>query len=241
MALCLALVVGCGQSLGDAKKLGFESVEEMNKGISRGFKTGKEFAEAIKNATSLGFDSVDEMLALNAKGFKTKNEFKIAEEKRIEAEKIAEDQRRDRAEIASFGDKCSGGLKTNIWSFASNNGRISNAQLIIGTTISALNMDGFELDDKDLLSGKNKIIMAGIASFQGKDIPACVEKVDLKFINRSRGEKKTECFIQAYQDDDEFKMLRGVSVFECGEMQTKINEWVDSKNIRKLTNYEREF
>ncbi len=271
VAVCVSLLVGCGPSLEDAKKLGFESVDEMKslqaqgfknkseygeseakklgfsnfdemkKAISQGFKNGNELAEAGKKAKDLGFDSVDEMIELNSKGFKTKYEFKISEEKRIEAERIAENQRRDRAEIASFGDKCSGGLNSDVWSFAFNKGRISNAQLIIGTTITFLNSSGFELNEKDLLGQKNKLIMAGIGSFQGNDIPACVEKIELKFTNRSRGERKTECFIQAYQDDAEFQMLRGISVFGCDEMDVKIKQWVDSKNIRKLTQYEREF
>ena len=270
LTLCLILSA-CGPSASDAQKLGFESVEEMKSLQEKGFKTKAEFNEADakkqgfanfeemkkrnsqgyktvqevqaaqKKASSLGFDSIEEMLDLTAKGFKNKKEFTIAEEKRLEEERLAEIRKQEQAEVASFAEKCSGKLQTDVWSFAFNKGRLSTAQLLIGTTISINNMDGFTLSESDMLSGKNQLVMAGIGSFQGKAIPACIEKVELKFTNRVRGERKTVCFMQAYQDDHEFQMLRGISVFDCKDMDEEIPKWVESRGIKKLTKYERLF
>jgi hypothetical protein len=41
----LAFLVGCGPNIDDAKKLGFESVEQMKDLQSRGYKTKKDFLE----------------------------------------------------------------------------------------------------------------------------------------------------------------------------------------------------
>lgn len=70
------LLSACGPSLEDARKAGFQSVEEMKQYKERGFNTMREFeaaqAEDIKRS---GFASLEEMNTFRARGFKTKADF----------------------------------------------------------------------------------------------------------------------------------------------------------------------
>jgi hypothetical protein len=68
-------ISGCSPSIEDAKKLGFNSVEEMNDLKSKGFKTKIEFknSEAIK----LGFSNSTEKDWADAAGAKTKAEYDL--------------------------------------------------------------------------------------------------------------------------------------------------------------------
>jgi hypothetical protein len=44
--------------------------------------------------------------------------------------------------------------------------------------------------------------------------------VDLHFVNRSQGERNTECFAEAYTNDKEFGMFRNIKVMRCDELDT---------------------
>jgi hypothetical protein len=118
-ATLFMLLVGCGPSLEDAKKLGFDSVDEMKALTAQGFKTkndwleeeakklgfeshqqklemkvynirsGQEMRAAKSKMKELGFESLDEMKKLEAAGFKTKAE-KVAKDKADENKRIVE-------------------------------------------------------------------------------------------------------------------------------------------------------
>jgi len=71
-AVTLSLIAACGPNLGDATKLGFESVEQMKKLQANGFKTMDDFI--VAESKRLGFDDVAEMKTLQADGFNSKEQ-----------------------------------------------------------------------------------------------------------------------------------------------------------------------
>jgi hypothetical protein len=80
----ILLLVGCGPSLNDAKKLGFDSIEEMNFLRGAGFKTRADFdklgflsLDEYKDGVKLGFSS-GEIYKLKKKyGFEDKAQYEL--------------------------------------------------------------------------------------------------------------------------------------------------------------------
>ena len=127
--------------------------------------------------------------------------------------------------------ECDMKLKTSIWYAAFDKGKFSPAELVIGTTIAAYAINGFELDEKELRSQDNIVLDVGWGKFKDKPIPACLEKVDLRFTNRVLGERKTECFAAAYTSDKEFGMLRDIKVMKCDEIEAEMPKWTELKGV----------
>jgi hypothetical protein len=66
------ILVGCGPSLEDARKLGFSSVEEMEKAQNEGYRDKAEYDARYKK---FGFSSLPEMLALQARNYGVKQDY----------------------------------------------------------------------------------------------------------------------------------------------------------------------
>ena len=72
-AFGFALILsGCGPSLQDARKLGFSSVEEMEKAKNEGYKDKSEYDVRYER---FGFSSLSEMLALQARNYTIKQDY----------------------------------------------------------------------------------------------------------------------------------------------------------------------
>jgi hypothetical protein len=129
---------------------------------------------------------------------------------------------------------CDMKLTTAIWYVPFDKGTYSKAELLIGSTIAAYKLSGFELDEKELRYQSNVVLDVGTGQFKEKAIPACVEKVDLHFVNRSQGERKTECFAEAYTNDKEFGMFRNIKVMRCDELDTEMPKWMTEHLVRGM-------
>ena len=126
---------------------------------------------------------------------------------------------------------CDMNLATSVWYAAFSKGKFTGPELIIGTTIAANKLAGFELDEKEV-RGQSKIVVdVGTAMFKDKPVAACLEKVDLNFVNRSAGERKTACFAEAYINDQEFKMFRALKVMECGKIAEEMPSWITANQV----------
>jgi uncharacterized protein YecT (DUF1311 family) len=127
--------------------------------------------------------------------------------------------------------ECDMKLPTSVWYAAFDKGKFSPAELIIGTTIAAYAINGFELDEKELRNQSNSLLEVGWGKFKDKSIPACLEKVDLRFTNRTLGERKTECFAAAYTSDKEFGMFRDIKMMKCDEIEAEMPKWAEVKGV----------
>jgi uncharacterized protein YecT (DUF1311 family) len=127
--------------------------------------------------------------------------------------------------------ECDKNLTTSIWSAAFNKGEYSRGQLMIGLSIAANKLSDFELDEKELLNQKNIVLDVGVGQFNGKPIPACLEKVDLNYVNRLKGERKSECFAEAYLNDKEFGMFRSIRVMKCEDIEAEVPKWIEAHQI----------
>ena len=131
-----------------------------------------------------------------------------------------------------FSNKdCDMNLATSVWYAAFDKGKWSGADLIIGTTIAANKLAGFELDEKEVRGQSKAVLDVGAGKFKEKPIPACLEKVDLNFVNRSAGERKTVCFAKAYLNDNEFQMYRAIKVMDCGKVAEEMPGWIATNNV----------
>jgi hypothetical protein len=126
---------------------------------------------------------------------------------------------------------CDMGLKTSVWYAAFDKGKFTGPELIIGATIAANKLAGFELDEKELRGQSNIVMDVGSGMFKEKPVAACLEKVDLNFVNRSAGERKTACFAEAYLSDKEFKMFRSLKVMECGKVAEEMPGWIEANKV----------
>jgi uncharacterized protein YecT (DUF1311 family) len=126
---------------------------------------------------------------------------------------------------------CDMKLATSVWYAAFDKGTYSPAERIIGLTIAANKLTGYELDEKELRGQSNTVLEVGAGKFKEKSIPACLEKVDLNFTNRSQGERKKDCFAAAYTSDKEFGMFRDIKIMKCEDIDIEMPKWVKEKNI----------
>jgi hypothetical protein len=67
---------------------------------------------------------------------------------------------------------CDMKLTTAIWYATFDKGTYSKAELLIGTTIAAYKLSGFELDEKELRNQSNVVQDVGTGQFKEKAIPA---------------------------------------------------------------------
>ncbi len=126
---------------------------------------------------------------------------------------------------------CGMELNTSIWYAAFDKGTYSQAELLIGTSIAANKISGFELDEKEVRDMRQIVDAVGGGEFKGRRIPACLEKINLNYVNAFAGERKSECFAEAYLHDHEFKVFRELKVMRCEDIDTEMTKWVSENKI----------
>ena len=100
-AFILAVLAACGPNLEDARKLGFDSVAQMELYQKAGFKKMQDFEKlgfdslkqlqvfqkegfkTMHDFNKLGFNNLDEMKSMQVKGFKTYGDYEIANAKKL--------------------------------------------------------------------------------------------------------------------------------------------------------------
>ena len=218
--LCIFLLVisGCDNKSTEATKLGFSSVQEMEEIHSKGWHTKAQYEDDA--AKKLGFNSAAEM--------------KIALEKqRVEKERLANEAILAEQKRKEMAAQCDYNLASVMYEYAFNRGRISGAVEAIGYHLAAAQtIDKMELEKDKQLGEKTVIQAAGIADYNGKQLPACIEKINLNLVNRSEGKRNTLCYMLGYIYDKEFGMYRKMKAAECKEFN--IEEWKTSAGIVKL-------
>jgi fructose-specific phosphotransferase system component IIB len=154
--VCIFILVACSPSQDDAKKLGFENVEEMQSIQKQGYKSKEECNGRF---TKFGFESLKQMEELNSRGFNTLADFKNVKE-------LTPDFFYDRCKSRSVEVYESNCLSKRISWF----GEITNVGGSSGAKVQVLNDDGtplkdsFAIDSKSLdalvsIKDKNKRIM----------------------------------------------------------------------------------
>ena len=218
--LSLIVIYGCSNDEDEAKKLGFSNAAEMKEIHSKGWHTKERYDEDM--AIAAGYSSYSEMKkALEKK--------RLAEEEKVRQEALAAERRKNLAV------KCTYDVPSIINSFAFSGGRIMPPLMIIGTTISATKMlERYELEEEKQNLERKQVLMAGSHDFEGRVLPACVEKLNLNYINRAEGKRKTGCFQIAYVADAEFKMVRNISTFACEDSDSELKKWVEEYKISDL-------
>jgi hypothetical protein len=84
----------------------------------------------------------------------------------------------------------------------------------LAMTIAKQQLDGFEVETP----APTLVAMeVGTASWNGKRLPAAIVRVTVPFMNRSAGQRRDVCLVQAALHDEEFKMWRGMQTFGCQE------------------------
>jgi hypothetical protein len=218
--LCIFLLAlsGCDNKSTEATKLGFSSVQEMEEIHSKGWHTKAQYDNDA--AKKLGFNSAAEM--------------KVALEKqRVEKERIANEAILAEQKRKEMAAQCDYNLASVMYDYAFNRGRISGAVEAIGYHLAAAQtIERMELEKDKQLNERTIIQAAGIADYNGKQLPACIEKINLNLVNRSEGKRNTLCYMLGYIYDKEFGMYRKMKVAECKEFN--IDEWKSSAGIISL-------
>jgi len=212
-----AVLFGCSGEADEAKKLGFASVDEMKEAHAKGWHTKERYEEDA--ARQKGFGSVAEMKAAIAKK-------KEEEEKAILQRKLAVEKR------AQFAKECDFDMPTAISAYLYRKGLVSGGMEIIGFYIQARRYSGMEVEKDKQEQEKKQVVAAGVADFNGREIPACVEQLTLHFVNRSEGKRDTYCYMMGYLHDKEFGMYRAMESKECGEFNK--TEWANKSGVKVI-------
>lgn len=123
--------------------------------------------------------------------------------------------------------ECDYQVASSVGAFARNsNYRLSLPLSEIGFYIAAMNQKGFEYEDS-----KGELINAGSAKYETRELPACLEEVRLKFVNKFAGKRESACFNIAYLRDREFSMYRKIEVFHCEDIDKKIAPWLKENGV----------
>lgn len=128
-------------------------------------------------------------------------------------------------------EECNLGLKTSVWYAEFEGGKYSNAELIIASSIAANRLQGYLLDERELRNQSNKVIKKGFAKYNNRNLPACVEKIELNYVNSEAGERRRECFIMGYISDKEFKIFRKLQVMHCENPNNALSNWIYENEI----------
>lgn len=72
----------------------------------------------------------------------------------------------------------------------------------------------------------------GLAKFRSRLIEAISIKVELPMLNRLIGEKKTECFMFTWINDDEFTMRRSPLIVPCAAYPAQFKIWSDANQFK---------
>jgi hypothetical protein len=219
LAMVLMFAIsGCDNKSSEAKKLGFSSVQEMEEIHSKGWHTKSQYEE--DSARQLGYKSAADMKIALAR--------EKQEKERLENEaKLAEQKRKEMA------GQCQYNLASVMYDYAFNGSRISGAVEEIGFYLAAAKMvEKMELDKEKQINERTQIQAAGVADFNGRPIPACVEKLTLNLVNRFEGKRSQACYMLGYLYDKEFGMYRKMKVAECKEFD--INAWKNSVGASQL-------
>lgn len=218
--LVCVFITGCSGESQEAKNLGFDSLEEMKDIHKQGWHTKNQYNE--DTARINGFSNYAEM-----KAFEEKKKIEL-EEKKKKTEQAAKNREK-------FSSACTYDLASVIYDYRYNGGRLSGATEIIGYYIQAVRMrDGADIEKKLQITEKKNVAHAGIATFQGRKVPACIEKVQLHFVNQLQGFRTNKCYALAYIYDGDFQMYRSMKSMECHEIDSNIDAWTKDANVSEI-------
>lgn len=132
--------------------------------------------------------------------------------------------------VASYA-ACDFNLAHSVYNFAFNNVPLDGAAADIGFSItSATFQNGWEVDKSRQGQEKKDVVAIGITSFNGTRLPACVEKVVVHYVNRSKGERKSACYEMGYVDGRNSGKYHDMSEHTCRKFS--IAKWARNNRIR---------
>lgn len=177
-------LIACGPNLEDAKKLGFESLEEMKDLQAQGYPTKNDFDMRYKK---FGFDTPEEMQLVQTRGYATKEIYKSV--KALTPQKFNEICMKETPE--NYKSQCLG--KQVSWL-----GRVESVSNSFGVNIRVLNDDGtvpdssFTVDIKSLLSSVSLGDKGKLIEFDGRIAKRNVISPDVESIGYARLENSSE-------------------------------------------------
>jgi hypothetical protein len=128
--------------------------------------------------------------------------------------------------------QCAYDVPNIIYNYAFNGTRVQSPLYPISIRLSIEQIQGHNvLEQEKQISEAKEIIKTGTANFQSRQLPACVEKINLNLINRSEGTRSKLCFNIAYLNDSEFKVVRNIRVFECDSAESEIKNWANENIV----------
>ena len=257
-ALCALSVIffllGCNKEE-EAQKLGFDNSAEMGEVQAQGWHTKKQYVEDFEKAYGITYPE------FRADQEKKKRERELAESRAAEAPKKRTQYRSNceydlpkrayNAALALEGREAfpSSDIKIMYQELEKQGDDfVGTVDLTRGTQVNAgespdspINLIvaihygiGFLVDKESLQSKEQDVFKAGVGKFEGRILPACVEKLNLTFINGAEAKEKTNCYALYYLYDKKFKYFRGVELTSCNDIEKTLPEWSSKAGVTEL-------
>ena len=107
-------------------------------------------------------------------------------------------------------------------------------QVIIEKSIVDHRMNGFELDEQKIKNQGNPLIANGFSVINGKKVSACLEKINLEFMNANTGVVQQECFALSYLNDHSTNELSSIQAMRCDEINEVMRSWIKLNDVEGM-------
>ena len=133
-----------------------------------------------------------------------------------------------------FEPICNYHLGQKIGISAFDTGAFLAPEAIIEKSIVDHRLSGFDLDEKKIKSQDNPLIGKGLSIVQGRKVSACLEKINLEFMNINTGAAQQECFALSYLNDSDAKQLSSIQAMRCDEIDEVMSSWIKLNEVQGM-------
>lgn len=134
----------------------------------------------------------------------------------------------------SFEPICNYHLGPKIGISAFDTGTFLAPQAIIEKSIVDHRLNGFDLDEKKIKNQGNPLIGKGFSVVGGKKVSACLEKINLEFMNTNTGVVQQECFALSYLNDNSSNELSSIQAMRCDEINEVMRSWIKLNEVEGM-------
>ena len=134
----------------------------------------------------------------------------------------------------SFEPICNYQLGQKIGISAFDTGTFLAPQVIIEKSIVDHRMNGFDLDEQKIKNQGNPLIAKGFSFVGGKKVSACLEKINLEFMNANTGIAQQECFALSYLNDNSANELSSIQAMRCDEINDVMRSWIKLNEVEGM-------
>lgn len=134
----------------------------------------------------------------------------------------------------SFEPNCNYQLGHKIGVSAFDTGAFLAPQVIIEKSIVDHRMNGFDLDEQKIKNQGNPLLAKGFSVVRGNKVSACLEKINLEFINTNTGVVQHECFALSYLSDNITSELSSIQAMRCDEINEVMGSWIKLNSVEGI-------